>query len=185
MKRVVLLTMVLVFALSSVGMCAVPDPGAGIADIQMGYNYYRLNKTAGDNDLGQNGLNEFYGSAGLGFGYGVFANRATAGSTSYTDFGVKSTMLIPNIALMVGQRRMAANDQDNSSLFFGASAKQQLVGGVAVYGTYQKGTKFTDEVIGLTYAISPNSQLNLSWKLYDDQNGATFKGAGGGINFRF
>ena len=60
-----------------------------------------------------------------------------------------------------------------------------FVAGVAAYATYQKGTHFRDEVIGLTYAMNKNSQLNLSWKNYDDNNGATFKGIGGGVNWKF
>lgn len=186
MKRLVLLTMVFILVMSSIGMCAVPDPNSGIADVQLGYNYYDLNKTSDGIDQGKKGFNELYGSVGIGFGYGVFANYAQADKTSYTDFGLKTTMLIPNVALMVGQRRMATNNQaSDNNLFFGASIKQNLVAGVAVYATYQKGMQFRDEVIGLTYAMNKNSQMNLSWKDYDDNNGAKFKGIGGGVNFKF
>ncbi|MBP2661295.1 MAG: hypothetical protein H6Q69_4327, partial [Firmicutes bacterium] len=52
------------------------------------------------------------------------------------------------------------------------------------YATYQKGTQFKDEVIGFTYDME-NIRMNLSWKNYDDNNGTTFKGIGGGVNFQF
>jgi hypothetical protein len=186
MKKVVLLTMVAVLAMSSIGMCAVPDPNSGIADVQMGYNYYNLKRTAGGISQGRASFNEVYGSIGLGFGYGAFVNHAQADNTSYTDFGIKTTMLIPNVALIAGQRRMATdNEASNNSLFYGATLKQALLGGVGVYGTYQKGTKFRDEVIGLTYDMDKNCQLNVSWKQYDDNNGKTFKGLGGGVNVKF
>jgi len=186
MRRVVFITMVLVIAMSSIGLCAVPDPNSGIGDVQLGYNYYDLKQKSGGIDQGRTGFNEFYGSVGIGFGYGAFVNHAQGAKTSYTDFGLKTTVLIPNVALMVGQRRMATDHMDSdSNLFYGASVKQNLVGGVAVYATYQKGRHFRDEVIGLTYAMDKNSQVNLSWKNYDDNNGATFKGIGGGVNFKF
>jgi hypothetical protein len=87
--------------------------------------------------------------------------------------------------LMVGQRRMTTdNAASDSNLFYGASIKQSL-GGIAAYATYQKGMHFRDEVVGLTYAMNQNSQIDLSWKNYDDNNGATFKGIGGGVNFKF
>jgi len=185
-KKLVFLTMVSVLAMSSIGMCAVPDPNSGIGDVQLGYNYYDLKKTVGGIDQGKTGFNEVYGSVGIGFGYGAFVNHAQADKTSYTDFGLKTTVLIPNVALMVGQRRMATdNKASDNNLFYGATIKQNLVAGVAVYATYQKGTHFRDEVIGLTYAMDKNSQMNLSWKNYDDNNGATFKGIGGGVNFKF
>ena len=186
MKKLVFLTMVFVLSMSSIGMCAVPDPNSGMADVQLGYNYYDLKKTSGGIDQGKTGFNEFYGSVGIGFGYGAFVNHAQADRTSYTDFGIKTTLLIPNVALMVGQRRMATDGAgSDSNLFYGVSAKQYLAGGVSVYGTYQKGMDFKDEVIGLTYAMNKNSQMNLSWKNYDDNNGMTFKGIGGGVNFKF
>jgi hypothetical protein len=184
-KKVVFLTMVFVLAISAIGMCAVPDPNSGLADVQLGYNYYNLKKTSNGIDHGKVGFNEFYGSVGLGLGYGVFVNHAQADHTSYTDFGLKTTMVIPNVALIVGQRRMATdNEASDNNLFYGATVKQALVGGVAAYATYQKGTNFRDEVIGLTYSMDKNSQLDLSWKRYDDNNGATFKGIGGGVNFK-
>lgn len=184
MKKVVLLTMILVLAMSAVGMCAVPDPNSGIADVQLGYNYYNL-KASGANAHGTEGFNEFYGSVGLGLGYGVFVNHAESSNTSYTDYGLKTTMVIPNVALIVGQRRMAADNLDSDNTFFyGATIKQAFPGGVAAYATYQKGSDFRDEVVGLTYAMDKNSQLNLSWKRYDDNNGRTFKGIGGGVNFK-
>lgn len=186
MKKAVLLTIIFVLMISSIGMCAVPDPNSEIGDVQLGYSYYDLKKTSGGNDQGKMGFNEIYGSVGLGFGYGAFVNHAQADKTSYTDFGLKTTILLPNVALMAGQRRMATdNEASDSNLFYGASIKQNLVDGVAAYGTYQKGMHFRDEVIGLTYAMNKNSQLNLSWKNYDDNNGATFKGIGGGVNFKF
>lgn len=186
MKKLIFLTMVFVLAMSSIGMCAVPDPNSGIGDIQLGYNYYDLKKTSGGINQGNTGFNEFYGSVGIGFGYGAFINHAQADKSSYTDLGLKTTVLIPNVALMVGQRRMATdNANSNNSLFYGASIKQNLFAGVAVYATYQKGTHFRDEAIGLTYALDKNSQVNLSWKNYDDNNGATFKGIGAGVNFKF
>lgn len=186
MKKAVLLTLIFVLMISSIGMCAVPDPNSGIGDVQFGYNYYDLQKTSGGIDQGKMGFNELYGSVGIGFGYGAFVNHAQADKTSYTDFGLKTTVLIPNIALMVGQRHMATdNAASDNNLFYGASIKQDLVAGVAVYATYQKGMHFRDEVIGLTYDMNKNSQMNLSWKNYDDNNGATFKGIGGGVNFKF
>lgn len=186
MKRLVFLTMVFVLVMSSIGMCAVPDPNSGIGDVQLGYNYYGLNKTFGGIDQGRTGFNELYGTVGIGFGYGGFVTHAQADKTSYTDFGLKTTMLIPNVALMFGQRRMETDNQaSDSNLFFGASVKQNLIAGVSVYATYQKGLKFKDEVIGITYAMDKNSQMNLSWKDYDDNNGAKFKGIGGGVNFKF
>ena len=186
MKKLVCFTMVLVLAMSAVGMCAVPDPNSGIGDVQLGYNYYDLKKTSGGIDQGKTGFNEFYGSVGLGFGYGAFVNHVQADKTSYTDFGLKTTVLLPNVALMVGQRQMATdNAASDNNLFYGASVKQNLIDGVAVYGTYQKGRHFKDEVIGLTYAMNKNSQMNLSWKNYNDNNGVTFKGFGGGVNFKF
>jgi hypothetical protein len=172
--------------MSSIGMCAVPDPNSGIGDVQLGYNYYNMKKTSGGIGQGKQGFNEVYGSVGLGFGYGAFVNYAHTDQTSYTDFGLKTTMLIPNVALMVGQRRMETDNRNsNNNLFYGASIKQDLIGGVSVYATYQKGTKFRDEVVGLTYSLNKNSQLNLSWKRYDDNNNTTFKGIGGGVNFKF
>ncbi len=186
MKRLAVLTMIFVLAISSIGMCAVPDPNSGIGDVQLGYNYYDLKKSSGGIDHGSAGFNEFYGSVGLGLGYGAFINHAQGDNSSYTDFGLKTTVLLPNVALMVGQRRMATdNAASDNNLFFGASIKQDLVAGVAAYATYQKGTHFRDEVIGLTYAMNKNSQVNLSWKNYDDNNGATFKGIGAGVNFKF
>lgn len=186
MKKLIFLTMIFVLAISSIGMCAVPDPNSGIGDVQLGYNYYNLSKTSGGIDRGKTGFNELYGSVGIGLGYGAFVNHAQASKTSYTDFGLKTTVLIPNVALMVGQRRMTTdNAASDNNLFYGASIKQNLVAGVAVYGTYQKGTHFKDQVIGLTYAMDKNSQINLGWKNYEDNNGATFKGIGGGVNFTF
>ncbi len=185
MKKVVFLTMVFVLAMSAVGLCAVPDPNSGMADVQLGYNYYNLKNTSGGVSHGRTSFNEVYGSLGLGLGYGVFVNHAESTNTSYTDFGLKTTMVIPNVALMVGQRRMATDGQgSDNNLFYGATIKQALPGGIAAYATYQKGSDFRDEVVGLTYATSKNSQLDLSWKRYDDNNGATFKGIGGGINFK-
>lgn len=186
MKKLMFLTMVFVLAISAVGMCAVPDPNSGIGDVQVGYNHYQLSKTVGGIDQGKTGFNELYGSVGLGLGYGVFVNHAQANKTSYTDFGLKTTVLIPNVALMVGQRRMTTdNAASDNNLFYGAEIKQDLIGGVAAYATYQKGTHFRDEVIGLTYAMDKNSQINVGWKNYDDNNGATFKGLGGGVNLKF
>lgn len=186
MKKLVLFTMIFVLAISSIGLCAVPDPNSGIGDVQIGYNYYDLKKTTGGIERGKTGFNELYGSVGLGLGYGAFVNHAQADKTSYTDFGLKTTVLLPNVALMVGQRRMAAdNAASDNNLFYGASIKQSLTSGVTVYGTYQKGSNFRDEVIGFTYAMDKNSQINLSWKNYDDNNGATFKGIGGGVNYKF
>lgn len=186
MKKIVLLTMALVVVMSSVGLCAVPDPGAGIGDIQIGYNHYELKKTFEGRSHGTKGFDEFYGSVGLGFGYGVFVNRAQSSHSSYTDYGLKNSLLLPNIALMVGQRRMTTdNADDDNNLFFGAAFKQSLVGGLGVYATYQKGTHFRDEVVGLTYDMNKNSQLNVSWKNYDDNNDAKFKGFGAGVNFKF
>ncbi len=186
MKKAVLLTIIFVLMISSIGMCAVPDPNSGIGDVQLGYNYYDLKKTSGGIAQGKTGFNEIYGSVGIGFGYGAFVNHAQADKTSYTDFGLKTTILLPNVALMVGQRRMATdNAASDNNLFLGTSIKQDLVDGVAVYGTYQKGMHFRDEVIGLTYAMNENSQLNLSWKNYDDNNGATFQGLGAGVNLKF
>lgn len=185
MKKVVFLTMVFVLAMSAIGMCAVPDPNSGLADVQLGYNYYNLKKTSGGTDQGTKGFNEIYGSVGLGFGYGAFVNHAESSNTSYTDFGLKTTMVIPNVALIVGQRRMSTdNEASDNNLFYGATVKQAFPGGVAAYATYQKGSDFRDEVIGLTYSMDKNSQLNLSWKRYDDNNGATYKGIGGGVNFK-
>jgi len=186
MKKVLFLTMVSVLAMSSIGLCAVPDPNSGLADVQLGYNYYDLKQTSGGVNQGKTGFNEFYGSVGLGFGYGAFVNHAEADKTSYTDFGLKTTVLLPNVALMVGQRRMATDGQESdNNLFYGATVKQSFPGGVAAYATYQKGTNFKDEVIGLTYAMNPNTQANLSWKNYDSNTGANFKGIGGGVNFKF
>ena len=186
MKKLMFLTMLFVLAMSSIGMCAVPDPNSGIGDVQLGYNYYDLKKTSGGSNQGKTGFNELYGSVGIGLGYGAFVNHAQADKTSYTDFGIKTTVLIPNVALMVGQRRMTTDNMDSdNNLFYGASIKQNLVDGLAVYATYQKGTHFRDEVIGLTYAMNKNSQINLSWKNYDVNNGATFKGIGGGVNLKF
>ena len=187
MKKVVFLTMVSVVVMSSIGLCAVPDPNSGLADVQLGYNYYGLKETSPQGaNLGTTGFNELYGSVGLGFGYGAFVNRAQADTTSYTDFGLKTTVLIPNVSLMVGQRRMATdNGPSDNNLFYGATVKQAFPGGVAVYGTYQKGTNFRDEVVGLTYAMNQNTEANLSWKNYDSNTGANFKGIGGGVNFKF
>ena len=187
MKKVVFLTMVSVIVMSSIGLCAVPDPNSGLADAQLGYNYYNLKETASNGtNQGKTGFNEFYGSVGLGFGYGAFVNHAQADTTSYTDFGLKTTVLIPNVALMVGQRRMATDNQESdNNLFYGATVKQAFPGGVAAYATYQKGTHFKDEVVGLTYAMNQNTQANLSWKNYDTNTGANFKGIGGGVNFKF
>jgi len=186
MKKAIFLTMVFVLVMSSVGFGAVPDPNAGIGDVQFGYNYYHLNQTSGAIEQGKTGFNELYGSIGVGLGYGAFVNHAQADKTSYTDYGIKTTVLIPNVALMIGQRQMATdNVSSDSNLFFGASIKQSLIGGVAAYATYQKGMNFKDQVIGLTYAMDKNSQMNLSWKNYDDNNGATFKGIGAGVNVKF
>ena len=186
MKKLIFLTMVFVLAISSIGMCAVPDPNSGIGDVQFGYNHYNLKRTAGGIDQGKVGFNELYGSVGIGFGYGAFVNHGQTDKTSYTDAGFKTTVLIPNVALMVGQRRMTTdNGPSDSNLFYGASIKQSLVAGVSAYATYQKGMHFRDEVIGLTYDMNKNSQLNLSWKNYDDNNGVTFKGIGGGVNCKF
>lgn len=186
MKRAVLLTMVFMIAMSAVGLCAVPDPGAGIGDVQIGYNYYDLKKTAGGVDHGSSGFNEFYGSVGLGFGYGAFISHAQSNKTSYTDYGIKNSLVLPNIALMVGQRRMTTdNAPSDNNLFVGAAFKQSLVGGVGVYATYQKGRHFRDGVVGLTYDLNKNSQLDVSWKNYNDNNDATFKGIGVGVNCKF
>lgn len=186
MKKIVFLTMIFVLAISSIGMCAVPDPNAGLADVQIGYNHYNLKRTSGGIDHGKTGFNEFYGSVGIGLGFGAFINHAQSSNTAYTDFGLKTTVLIPNVALMVGQRRMTTdNAESDNNLFYGASIKQNLFSNIAVYATYQKGSHFRDEGIGLTYALNKNSQLNLGWKNYDDNNGATFKGIGGGVNFTF
>ena len=103
MKKLMFLTMLFVLAMSSIGMCAVPDPNSGIGDVQLGYNYYVLKKTSGGSNQGKTGFNELYGSVGIGLGYGAFVNHAQADKTSYTDFGIKTTVLIPNVALMVGQ----------------------------------------------------------------------------------
>lgn len=184
MKKLIGLTMAFVFLLSSIGLAAVPDPSAGIGDIQMGYNYYGLNKTSGGIDQGRTGLNELYGTVGIGFGYGGFVTHAEAGNTSYTDFGLKTTMLIPNVALTFGQRRMETDGQNDSNLFFGASVRQSLPAGVSVYASYQKGLKFKDQAVGITYAMDKNSQLNLNWKDYN-HNGTQFRGIGGGVNFKF
>ena len=186
MKKLVVLTMTFVLGLSSIALCAVPDPNSGIADVQLGYNYYDLQNKSGGVDHGKTGFNEIYGSVGLGFGYGAFVNHAQADHTSYTDFGLKTTVLLPNVALMVGQRRMATDGQESdNNMFYGASVKQPLAGGVAAYATYQKGSNFRDEVVGLTYDMNPNTQANLSWKNYDSNTGANFKGIGGGVNFKF
>ncbi|TWH45047.1 hypothetical protein [Sporomusa sp. KB1] len=185
MKKLIFLTLIFVFVMSSIGMCAVPDPNTGMGDIQFGYNYYNLKKTTSGIDQGNTGFNEIYGSIGIGFGYGVYINHLQADGTSYTDFGLNTTPLLPNISLMVGQRQMKSDNADSANkLFCGASIKQDLAVGVAAYATYQKGTQFKDEVIGFTYDME-NIQMNLSWKNYDDNNGTTFKGIGGGVNFQF
>jgi len=186
MKKLVFLTMVFILAISSVGMCAVPDPNAGFADVQVGYNYYDLQKSSGSTDLNKMGFNEVSGSVGIGLGFGAFVNYAQASTSSYTDFGIKSSMLIPNVALMAGQRRMATdNAPSDNNLFVGAEIKQELIDGIGVYGTYQKGTDFRDEVLGVTYSMGKNAEFNVNWKNYDDNNGMTFKGLGGGLNIKF
>lgn len=184
MKRLIVLTMAFVFLLSSVSLAAVPDPSAGLGDFQMGYNYYGMHKTSGGVDQGRTGLNELYGTFGIGFGYGGFVTHAEASHASYTDFGLKSTMLIPNVALMVGQRRMETDGRNDNNLFFGAAVRQGLPAGISVYASYQKGLKFKDQAIGVTYAMDKNSEMNLSWKDYD-HNGTQFRGIGGGVNFKF
>lgn len=185
MKKVILLTTVFVLVMSSIGLCAVPDSGAGIGNIQVGYNHYNLKKTSGGIDHGKSGFNEFYGSIGIGLGFGAFVNHAQSSKTSYTDYGLNSSLLLPNIKFMVGQRRMTTdNAASDNNLFFGVAAKQNLSAGVGVYATYQKGTHFKDQVIGLTYNMSKNSQLDLSWKNYEDNNDATFKGIGAGLIFK-
>ncbi|VBB07196.1 Hypothetical protein LUCI_2440 [Lucifera butyrica] len=181
MKKVIALTIIFIFAMSSLGMCAVPDPGAGIGSVQVGYNYYNLDKSAG----GTSGFNEIYGSVGLGLGYGAFISHAQSSETSYTDYGLKSSLL-PNIALLVGERHMATdNAASDNNLFYGVAVNQPLFAGIGVYGTYQNGRHFDDTVIGLTYDLNKNSQFDLSWKKYEDNNHATFKGIGAGINFKF
>lgn len=186
MKKVIGLTIIFVLAMSSLGMCAVPDPSAGLGDIQFGYNHYNLKKTAGGMDYGNNGFNEVYGSFGIGLGFGAFVNHAQSSATSYTDYGLKSSMLLPNIALMIGQRQMDTdNAASDNNLFFGAAVNQPLFAGVGAYGTYQKGTHFNDSTIGLTYNLSKSSQFNVSWKHYEDNNNMKFEGVGAGINIKF
>jgi hypothetical protein len=105
---------------------------------------------------------------------------------TYTDFGLSIKPLIPNFALLVGQRRMEYDYADNENeLFYGASFKQELPGGIAAYATYQKGSHFKDTVVGVTYDMSDNIQLGLSWKKLDDTHDTTYKGIGGGLNFKF
>ncbi|EGO65588.1 hypothetical protein [Acetonema longum] len=186
MRRLVCLTAILIAAMSSVGMCAVPDTNAGLWNIEVGYNYYSLDKTSNGHSQGNCDFNEIYGSAGIGLGLGAFINYAEGDDTAYTDYGLKTNLLLPSVAVMVGQRRMdpdnAASDND---LFCGIAVNQDLAGGFAVYGTYQKGNDFKDESLGVTYAINDNARLNFNWKNYDDNNGATYKGFGGGIFFNF
>ncbi|MBP2636474.1 MAG: hypothetical protein H6Q72_2381, partial [Firmicutes bacterium] len=149
MKKLIFLTLIFVFTMSSIGMCAVPDPNAGMGDIQFGYTYYNLKKTTGGIDQGKTGYNEIYGNVGLGFGYSAYISHFQSSGTSYTDLGLNTTPLLPNIALMVGQRQMESDNSDSTNkLFCGASFKQYLAGGVAAYATYQKGMHFKDEVIG-------------------------------------
>lgn len=186
MKKVAFLTMIFILVMSSIALCAVPDPTSGLGNIQLGYNYYGLNKTSGGIDQGRAGFNELYGTVGIGLGYGGFLNYAKADKTSYTDFGFKTSLLIPNIALLFGQRQMETNGQaGDSSLFFGASFKQGLIAGISVYATYQKGFHFRDEVVGVTYDMGKHSQVSLSWKDYNDNNNNKFRGVGGGVNIRF
>ncbi len=186
MKKTAALTTVFVLGLATVGLCAVPNPNAGIGDVQFGYNHYELKKTAGGVDHGKKGFDEVYANVGLGLGYGVFINHAASSETSYTDYGLQTSLLIPNVSLMAGQRHMSTDNMDSdNSLFYGAAVRQPLGGGVAVYATYQNGTDFKDESVGLTYSLNKNAQLDVSWKRYDDNNGAHFKGLGAGVNFKF
>lgn len=186
MKKLVFLTMIFVLAMSSIGMCAVPDTNSGIGSIQLGYNYYNLDKTSSGIDQGKKGLSEIYGSVGIGFGYGVFVNHAQVDKTKYTDFGLKIGTLLPSVAFTLGQRQMATDNADSKNdLFFGAAINQSLPFGVAAYATYQKGAHFKDQVIGITYDMTSNSQINVSWKDYEDNNNATFKGFGAGVNLKF
>lgn len=188
MKKLIFLTAIFVLTMSSIGMCAVQDPDSGLGDIQVGYNYYNLSKTSGGIGQGNTGFNELYGSVGIGFGYGLFATRGQMDKSSYTDYGLKTALPIPllDVALMLGQRRMATdNAPGDNNLFAGVMVKQDLIDGFAAYGTYQKGMYFKDEVIGLTYDLDKNSQLNLSWKNYQDNNDMTFKGIGGGVSLKF
>lgn len=184
MRKLLFLIVMVIFAMSSIGMCAVPDPNAGIGDTQVGYNYYNLKKTGGVSQ-GNAGFNEIYGNVGIGLGYGAFVNYAQTDSISYIDYGIKNSMLLPNVALMVGQRRMEADNlARKNNLFYGVSIKQNL-GQVTAYGTYQKGADFRDENLGLTYGLNNNVQVNLSWKNYDDYSNNNYSGLGGGLIVKF
>jgi hypothetical protein len=183
-KKIFFLATVFVMIMAPVGLCAVPTT-SNLGDVQVGYNYYDLQKTVGGSKQGKSGFNEFYGNIGLGFGYGAFVNHGQGSGTSYTDFGLSDSILLPNVSLLIGQRRMQNDNISNeNNLFWGATVKQNL-GAVGAYATYEKGSDFKDEVVGLTYSINKAAQLDFSWKQYNDNHNITYNGFGGGINFKF
>jgi len=181
LRKLLILTTLFIFIMSSVGLCAVPDTSFKLADIQVGYTYYNLKATSGGHDLGNTRFNEIYGTVSF-LGLGAFATHFHSGNTFYTDCGLKANIFIPNIAVMLGNRH---SSPDNNSLFYGLSVNQDLMDGFGVYGTYQNGRHFSDKNIGITYALSDNAKLNISWKNLDDKNGQDFKGFGTGITVNF
>jgi len=181
--KFIFLTMVFILAVSSIGLCAVPDPNAGISAI----NYYGLSETTNGIGSGEFAGNEMYGSSGLISGYGIFAKRFRAAATTYSDFGLAIKTGSPNWSLLVGQRRITSDNDDNNAgeLFYGATFKQGLSRNLSAYATYQKGVRFATKIFGISYDVTDFIQLNVCWKNYADNNGTTFKGIGESLQIKF
>lgn len=177
--KFIFLTMVFFLTVFSIGLCAVPEPNAGISDA----NYYGVNEAIHRTGRGEFAGNEIYGNSN---GYGIFANHFRTAATIYSDVGLAIQTKSPNWSLLVGQRRITSDNDDNAGeLFYGAIFKQGLSRNLSAYATYQKGVRFATEIFGISYDVTDFIQLNVCWKNYADNNGTTFKGIGESLQIKF
>jgi hypothetical protein len=187
MVKVMFLTIAFGLILSSVGPCAVAAPAGGMGDVQIGYNYYGFTQSNSENSRSGVAGNETYGKAGIGFGYGVFANRLQADGISYTDLGISGKQWIPHMSLQVGQRWTNSNNADTiSEPFYGVTFSQSFSRKLSAEIIYQKGVHFTTEIFGITYDVTNLIQVGLIWKKnIDDHNKVALNGIGGGLHISF
>jgi len=180
--KFIFLTMVLFLTVSSIGLCAVPEPNAGISDA----NYYGLNETTNRTDRGEIVGNEIYGSGGIGSGYKLFANHFRTATTTYSDFGIAIKPGSTNWSLLIGQQRTTSDrDDDVNELFYGATFKQAVSRKLTAYTTYKKGVHFTTEILGITFDVTNVIQLGVCLEKYTDSNGTTFNGVGESLQIKF
>ncbi len=204
MKKVLLLTLAAIFAISSVAMAA-PMTNLNKGESAAGYMYWNPKiDIDGVGDIGRANANGFYVENAVSdkFIIGVetiqgdrtkhFGGVRVHADTRFTDFTVQYK-LDKNVRLIAGDRNYdttlsasgigSASGSENKFIY-GIGAFTPIGDKTSAYATYLHDSYTNEWQIGVNQDLSKNVFLNVNYRYHDEDN-VTLDGLGASLIYKF